>query len=66
MKPFDDDDFYVIRGDQLNAIHDAAKRLYTEKTLTGDEMRDLAQKLYEFAITDQLANPKHHRLEYFY
>ena len=66
MNPFDNDEFYVIRGDQLNAIHDAAKRLYAEKSLNGDEMRDLAQKLYEFAIADQLANPQHHRLEYFY
>ncbi len=66
MKPFNEREFYVIRGDQLNAIHDAAKRLYSEKTLRGDEMRDLAQKLYEFAIADQLENPQHYTLEYFY
>lgn len=37
---------YIVLGTELQTIEAAAKRLYTEERLkTGDEYRDLAQKL---------------------
>ena len=44
--------FYVLRGKALLAAWSVAKRLYSENRMTGDEMRDAAQKLDHF-ILDQ-------------
>jgi hypothetical protein len=38
---------YAIQGKQLNRLANVAKRLYTEQRLNADEMRDLAQIIYE-------------------
>jgi hypothetical protein len=44
------DEDYQISGGQLLRLVYVAKRLYTQDRLTGDEMRDLAQIIYEGVI----------------
>jgi hypothetical protein len=38
---------YALEGKQLNRLANVAKRLYSEQRLNADEMRDLAQIIYE-------------------
>ena len=42
--------FYVLRGQSLLAAWSVAKRLYSENRMTGDEMRDAAQKIDHFVL----------------
>ncbi len=47
MMRFIEDIDYVVEGRQLNRLVSVAKRLYSENRLNGDDMRDLAQIIYE-------------------
>ncbi len=44
----DRDKLYLVEGDWLLAVRRVAKKLYLEKRMTGDDMRDAAQLLCEF------------------
>ena len=47
---FDSTKYYAIMGGQINRLIKVAERLYSEKHLNGNEMRDLAQIIYEGVI----------------
>ena len=52
MKPSEikREEYYQIEGGQLLRLVAVAKRLYTEQRLSGDEMRDMAQVIFEGVI----------------
>jgi hypothetical protein len=46
MRFADDNKQYLLDSIQMRAFETVMHRLYAEKPLTGDERRDLANKLY--------------------
>jgi len=42
--------YYAIKGSQLERLVGAAKRLYSEQRMSGDDMRDMAQVILEGVI----------------
>ena len=44
---FNKDTAYALSGHQLNQLVKISKRLYTEQRMSGDEMRDMAQEIFE-------------------
>ena len=46
------DKYYIIADDDRSRIEATMKRLYTEERISGDEMRNLAQRLH--SVLDNL------------
>ena len=55
---FENHKWYAVEGRSLNAIVQVAHRLYAERSLDADGMRDLAQALLEGALAEQVSDPR--------